>query len=468
MHRLLLVSFTVFLISGLVSCATGSKQLVGVHAALTEAQNGKSEQGRAALDKLCEKGSTGACAINGRPVELVKPLSIMQSVTSNSQARFVVVVPRHETLEYYVRAGDSITKLTPERTDKFGTRQVVDEVEAFHLDTKTTYELIVIASDGMVWDKRNFRALDLNRRRVRMAVVTGLDDQQTALQQRMWTQLKNQRPDVVLMAGNTVYGEKDSTPESLYKRYLSTRESLSFFTSNPLVPVMATWNDRDYGKNDGDRTYSAKSDAADIFFTFFAQKKAAPGLEPGPGISGWWSAFGVHFALLDNRTFRSQNGVELPDQTHFGADQETWLVGHMKLVHEPVFLVSGDQFFGGYQHLESYEGNHPKSFAQQLTEWKKTPAPVLFISGDRHLMELLKVPGFGYSTYELTAAPMHAEFGSGVIPADPNQVVGAENKNGYLMLELIRSERGFLQFDVQSFGEDRKQLFQKTLTVKHS
>ena len=44
------------------------------------------------------------------------------------------------------------------------------------------------------------------------------------------------------------------------------------------------------------------------------------------------------------------------DQTHFGAEGERWLSEQLAQSKEPTFLVSGDQFFGGYHPFESYRG----------------------------------------------------------------------------------------------------------------
>lgn len=470
MHRLLIFLF-------LTSCATGSKHLVAIDLALTDIQNGKSQQGRDALEKLCDDGSTGACALSGRKVALLKPISILQSVTSNNQSRFVAVVPHREKLKYFMRNGDALTRLDAEHFEHAGSANVVDQVEAFGLEPKVSYELIVISPDGMLWDKRVFRALDLNRKRARIAVASGMDDALQPEQTKLWNQLANQRPDVIFMIGDNVYTEKgesftaDANPESIWKRYAETRENLAIFKVPTLIPVMAVWNDHDYGRNDGDRTYPYKTESADIFLTFFAQKKPAPGFERGPGVSSWWNAFGIHFAFMDSRSFRSPNGLDIPDQTHFGVDQEKWLSEHLLAAHEPVFLISGDQFFGASQPFESYERSHPKRFFTQLEEWKKDPEPLLFLSGDRHLSEIAKVPAprLGYPTYELTSSGMHSAVSPGVFQKnpEPNQLVGADGQHNYMMVEVIRSQHGFIQLDAQAFGLDRKQLYQRALTVKH-
>lgn len=468
LHRLLL-----FFI--LTSCATGSKRLVAIDSAVTDVQNGRAEQGRAALDKLCESGASGACALTGTKVTALRPLSVLQSVTSNNQSRFVVVAPRGEKFNYYLKHGDSVSKLNTEHFEHGNSSSVVDQVEAFGLEPRTGYEFMIVSRDGMLWDKRAFRALDLKRKRARIAVISGLDDTLKTESQKMWSELLNQHPDAIFIVGDSVYPEKDFTgavtPDELWTRYADSRQSLALLKSGTLIPVFAVWNDHDYGRNDGDRTFPYKNEMTEIFFSFFAQRKAAVGFERGPGVSSWLSGFGAHFAFLDNRSFRSPNGLDVADQTHFGADQEKWLANHLAAAHDPVFLISGDQFFGGYHPFESFEGNHSKRFNSILQEWKKDSEPLLFISGDRKLSEIIKVPQarLGYTTYELTSSGFHASIPQNAFQQhpDPFLLAGKDGVMNFMMLELIRAEHNFIQLGVQAFGPDQKQLYQKILTVKH-
>ncbi len=463
--------------SAFLACASLSQHTTQIDSALTEIQAGRLEQGRVALEKLCTQGTTGACALIGKQVELKNPLSIMQSVTSEKESRFVIMVPAGESLNYFVRTPTSLLRLIPEHFARSGSRLAVDQVEAFSLDPKQSYELVVIGSDGIAWDRRSFRSLDTGRRRARIAVVSCMDDHYANEQAKIWPELAAQKPDVIFMIGDNVYADKagagpqGASASQLWDRYAETRGALAIFKTNPLIPVFAVWDDHDFGRNDGDRTYPGKTESTDIFYTFFAQRKNAPDYERGLGVGAKWSAFHVGFLFLDDRSFRSPDGLDLPDQTHFGLDQEKWLNENLASAKAPMFLISGDQFFGGYHHFESYEGNHPKSFARQLDEWKKIKVPLLFVSGDRHLSEILKVPSerLGYPTFELTSSAIHAHVFPDAFKRDPSpqQLAGVDGQYNYMIVELMRGDRNMLQLDVQDYGIGRKQFFQKNLMVRH-
>ena len=456
-------------LAGLVGCTTGSKQdLAEVDLAL--------KQGPAALESLCVKGLSGACALAGKPAEAKHIVPLLQSVTSDSQARFVAVVPRDESPLYYLRRAASVSRLVSERFQHTNAKFSTDQIEALELKPGETYELLVLGSDGRLWDRRSFRALDVAGHRARVAVISCMDDHLREPMLKMWPQVMAQKPDAIWMIGDNVYADHlekgwgETNPDILWDRYVETRQDLPVFKANPLIPVFATWDDHDFGRNDSDRTYPYKDQSAEVFFAFFAQKKPAPGFERGPGVASWWTGFGLEVALLDDRTFRSPDRLEVPDQTHFGPDQERWLEQHLESAKKPVLLVDGDQFFGGYHRFESYEGSHPTSFKRALEQWRKAKVPLLFVSGDRHLSEILNVDSesLGFPTFEITSSAIHATVFANAFKENPSphQLIGVAGQYNYSILEFMRAERGLLQLSVQAFGLDQKLLYQKTLTVK--
>lgn len=427
----------------------------------------------------CEAGQASACALIGNRAESKHELSILQSITSETQTRFVIVRPKRETLTYIVRDAvtGALTHLAADTFTRAHSDTVVDQVEAFRLAPNVRYQLLVLTRDGDLRDTRDFQTLNLAQSRARVAVVSCMDDHMAEVASRMWPQLLSARPDALLLIGDNVYadhgknGWEKPTAEGLWDRYVETRQDLPLFFAERLVPTFAIWDDHDFGTNDSDRTWPLKDASLEVFMTFFAQRRAAPGFERGPGVAGWWTAFGAHFALLDDRYFRSPNRVDLPDQTHLGSEQESWLLTHLKATVRPVFLVEGDQFFGGYHQFESFEGSHPKNFAAQLKAWRIAKGPLVFVSGDRHLSEIMRVPEqvLGYPTYEFTSSGIHSTVFAEAFKnsPSPNQLVGAAGKYNYTILELMRSERSRVQFAVQAFGDHDTLLYQKTLTVKH-
>jgi phosphodiesterase/alkaline phosphatase D-like protein len=294
---------------------------------------------------------------------------------------------------------------------------------------------------------------------------------------RIWPEALAHKPDAVFMIGDNVYVDRKNGQivsgdgDHIWNRYDETRTRLPIFFAETLTPIFATWDDHDFGANDTDRTFPYKQDSTDIFFGFFPQRKAAPGFERGPGVASIFTGFGLTWIFLDDRSFRSPNKSGSPDQTHLGLDQERWVSEHLASAEGPVALISGDQFFGGYHKMESFEGSHSENFKKLLAEWEKARAPIVFFSGDRHLTEIMKIPPnyLGYPTFEVTSSAIHAKVFPGTLAKDPNprQWVGMDGINNYSIIETMRSEPNLLQLSVSAFTLNHKLLYQKTLTVKH-
>jgi alkaline phosphatase D len=335
------------------------------------------------------------------------------------------------------------------------------------------YSLQVLGSDGTVRDARELRTLDAKKSRVRFAVASCMDDVYANEQAGMWTDLLSRSPDLIFLIGDNVYADRPTIPgvgtlpEVLWKRYAETRDLLAIFRAPLLVPILAVWDDNDYGANNGDRTYRFRNKSREVFESFFAQA-AIPGvLERGPGVSSRLAAFGQQFFLMDDRSFRAPP-LAKNHQTHWGKEQERWLYQHLGRGAAPAWVLNGDQFFGAYHRFESYERLHPSSFRAFLAQLRKLPTPVVLVSGDRHLTELMAIgeQETGYRTFELTTSAIHAKTYPDPWTATPNprQIAGAANVFNYAIVDS-EAVPGGLEFTVTAYGPGGKILYERELRV---
>ncbi len=373
--------------------------------------------------------------------------SILQGVTGPTWTRINILRPKSEILEVLITREDTSEmnvlpfKLTAR--DYPGSEMVVDEYELKNLSVGTQYRLTVKDPLGKVVDQRNFQTL-ADKAFYNFAVVSCSDDSYKVEQKLMWEQLLSNSPEFILSIGDNVYADmKDGvrTPVTqglaLWNRYVDSRQTLQLYRSKQLVPTVAAWDDHDYGRNDGDRRFKLKSESLKVFLSFYPQEKPNENFVKGPGAASRWSLGGQAFLLLDNRSFRSPgkpspaclakpqakecrpkpdlDGVDelaiKEPETHFGLEQERWAFAEVRKLRRPIWLVSGDQWFGAYQPFESYEGNHPNSFKKFVREMGKSAYRVAFISGDRHSSELTRVPKkyLGYESFEIVSSPIHAK-----------------------------------------------------------
>lgn len=433
------------------------------------------------LQASCLSGLTGACSLLGKGSEPGQKHGILQGPSSETETTLVVLRKDSEKLIYAYRQVGS-TSLQAWSYPLFQTRErsfseyEVDHIRITDLKPHQHYEFLVIEDNGMVKDQRFFRGLDSKKKNPKISIASCMDDSLKDVAHQIWPQFLSHKPDLVLLIGDNVYADKytvnfgNANPEIIWNRYVETRQALPLFFAKDLIPVMATWDDHDYGKNSGDRTYEHREGARQVFFDFFPQEYKVKNFSRGSGVSNSLVAFNVQLVLLDSRFDRSPNRLKVADETHFGRENEQWLYKQMRSHSVPTFLIEGDQFFGGYHNYESYEGNHPNSFKTFLSKLKTFSQPVLFVSGDRHHTEIIKPPlsALGYQTYELTSSAIHStRYANSFIKSpSPNKLVGVAGEYNYMTVDLKKVEKKSITILVESFGLNNKKFYSQTLNIK--
>lgn len=411
-----------------------------------------------------------------RPIE--GQLSILQGVTHFNRAEFSVLVPKSSQFKYRVvsQAAESQPfEVVSSRFSYDESEWAVDKLTAKGLELGQNYWLKVVNADDKVVDQRQFSPMSLDGDQAKIAVASCADDSFQKEQKIMWSQIWAAKPQMLFLIGDNVYADKKlghkgpAKPTDIWKRYVETRRTLEAFKKETLIPTLAIWDDHDYGANNGDRDYPYKTESAQIFRVFFAQDEVDNVLEKGPGTSFFFTAFQQGFIFLDNRSFRSPNGEKSPDQTHWGALQERWLLSKLNYSNRPVWIINGDQIFGGYHDFESYEGNHPSSFKQMMRALSKKASPVVFLTGDRHLAEIMKIEPkvLGYTTYEFTTSGVHANVYPSSWDKKPNsrQIFGLAQKHNYMLFDTKRIGRG-LEIKARVVSAGPKVEFEKELILQ--
>jgi alkaline phosphatase D len=191
------------------------------------------------------------------------------------------------------------------------------------------------------------------------------------------------------------------------------------------VPVLAVWDDHDYGVNDAGADYPKRAESQQVFLDFFGEPKASPRRRR----EGIYDArvFGpagrrVQVILLDTRYFRSplkraEGGEQSwgryvpdddPSKTMLGDVQWAWLEEQLRVPAEVRLVVSSIQVVAEDHGWEKW-ANLPRERRRLFDLIRRTGAAgLLFVSGDRHLAELSMTDGgVGYPLYDLTASALN-------------------------------------------------------------
>lgn len=230
--------------------------------------------------------------------------------------------------------------------------------------------------------------------------------------------------DQFILLGDNIYA--DTTNASVMAEKYRIRKENKFFRGlRQKAPVLATWDDHDFGGNDAGADYPMKVESQKLFLEFMDE----PANSPRRKREGVYDAYlvgppgrRVQVILLDTRYFRSKlasgnNGVEPsggkyiphpdPNVTMLGETQWKWLEEQLRVPADLRIVASSIQFISEFSGGEAW-ANLPREKQRMLDLLKKTRANgVLFISGDRHWAELSRLDRpDDYPLYDLTSSAL--------------------------------------------------------------
>lgn len=221
--------------------------------------------------------------------------------------------------------------------------------------------------------------------------------------------------DLFIFMGDNIYADKGGIP-MMQEKYALLKNS-HFFRGLKDKPVLATWDDHDFGQNDGGADYPHKTEAQAEFWNWLDE----PADSPRRRQQGVYHAqsFGppgkrVQVILLDTRYFRSPLKKVPKDKAMLGgtsvatADESTTILGSAqwawleKVLQEPAelrIIVSSIQFAPEAHGGESW-ANFPHEKRRMLSLLKGHTALVL--SGDRHWCEFSRDGVFDFTSSSMT------------------------------------------------------------------
>ena len=243
--------------------------------------------------------------------------------------------------------------------------------------------------------------------------------------------------ELFILLGDNIYADT-TKPEVMAGKYRVRKESAFFQSLRKKAPVLATWDDHDFGGNDAGASYPMKVESQRLFCDFMDEPPDSPRRKR----EGIYDAkvFGppgqrAQVILLDTRYFRSnlatgENNVVPsggkyiphpdPNVTMLGEAQWRWLEEQLRVPAELRIIASSIQFISEFSGAEAW-ANLPREKQRMLDLLQRTKANgVLFISGDRHWAELSRLDRPGdYPLYDLTSSALTEEHKRGT--ATPNR-----------------------------------------------
>lgn len=259
------------------------------------------------------------------------------------------------------------------------------------------------------------------------------------------------KPDFMIWTGDNIYyREPDWLNESgMRYRYAQNRELPELRQLLATTQNYAIWDDHDYGANDSDRTYRLREASLRIFKDYWAN--ATYGEPETPGVFGRFEWEDVEFFLLDDRYYRSPDEMpNSPDKVMFGDRQMRWLTESLRSSNAAFkIIVGGNQMLNQLSPVESFK-MFPAEHRRLLDFIRDARIEgVLFLSGDRHYTELIRLKDAGtYPLYDFTSSPLTAgnDVPRAVEENNPDRVPGT----------LVLGEKSFGMIEVAGTTKERK------------
>ena len=223
----------------------------------------------------------------------------------------------------------------------------------------------------------------------------------------LWDDIIAARPQIWIWGGDIIYADTDKV-EKIKSMYNAQKQVKGYKKLRSEVAVIGTWDDHDYGLNDGGEEWSVKAESQQAFLDFME----VPGNDPRRQQEGVYTSYNyellkmpgkIKVIVLDTRYFRTSlkedpSGIKryLPNEdgegTILGDAQWQWLGKELK--NSPAdfnIIVSSIQFLSDQHGFETW-GNFPHEVERLKSMIVDSGAKgVIVLSGDRHISEFSKI-----------------------------------------------------------------------------
>lgn len=233
--------------------------------------------------------------------------------------------------------------------------------------------------------------------------------------------LKN-KPKAFIWGGDIIYSDTQ-TPAVLRENYIKFKKDSLYAKFKDKIEILATWDDHDYGINDGGTENKIKIEAQSYFLDFLDvskenKRRKQKGIYYSKTIKQDTNS--IKIIVLDTRYFRTNltkntSGKKRYIPNNYGEGtmlgNEQWLWLENELLNSKAnfnIIVSSIQFLSSKHGFESW-GNMPHEVDTFKKVIIKTKAKnVIILSGDRHISELSKtnIGNYKYPLIDFTSSGM--------------------------------------------------------------
>ncbi|MEA1785086.1 alkaline phosphatase D family protein [Arenibacter sp. GZD96] len=242
----------------------------------------------------------------------------------------------------------------------------------------------------------------------------------TSLENELWDDILAAHPDVWIWGGDIIYADTENMAQ-IRHMYEAQNRVDGYRRVKEKIPVIGTWDDHDYGLNDGGVEFVSKVGSQHAFLDFMNVPEASPRRTQ----EGVYAAHdyvlaqgSIKVIVLDTRYFRTALTPDTVTQkrnrpntygegTLLGDTQWIWLENQLTSSKANFnVIVSSIQVLSAEHGFETW-GNFPHETDRLLHLIASSKAQgVVVLSGDRHISEFSKkrIPNLGYPLVDFTSS----------------------------------------------------------------
>ncbi len=244
-------------------------------------------------------------------------------------------------------------------------------------------------------------------------------------EEQLWNEVASLKPDLWIWGGDNIYADTHNM-QVMKAKYDQQKNRPAYQKLLTTCPITGTWDDHDYGINDGGKFYTKKQESKELALEFLG----TPARHPVRQHDGLYYSYTLGNAPrdililnLDTRWFRDTLYKEyyfdstanrkryryLINETGdiLGEAQWTWLENELKKSKAALIIINSSIQVIAEDHDFEKWSNFPAARQRLFRLLQQFPDKrALIISGDRHLAEISKteLPGLPYPLYDITSS----------------------------------------------------------------
>ena len=236
----------------------------------------------------------------------------------------------------------------------------------------------------------------------------------------LWDDIMQQKPNLWIWGGDNIYADTDNM-ETLRTEYNKQLNHEDYKRLIATTKILGTWDDHDYGLNDGGEEFEMKKESQQIFLDFMGvtkndKRRQKEGIYHAEEIKTKNGI--IKIIVLDTRYFRSRLVKDTESKKRYkpttdkaltilGEIQWQWLKNELQISNADFNIIVGSIQFLSWEHGFETWGNFPHEVNRLENVIANSKAKgVLLLSGDRHISEFSRksIEGLSYPLVDFTSS----------------------------------------------------------------